>query len=43
MDQGENQAVDQVCTLAPRRPWKPRALGMNSNLASQFTPYFPNQ
>lgn len=41
--EGENQATEQLSTLAPRRPWKPRALGMTSNPASQFTSYFPSQ
>jgi hypothetical protein len=41
--QRENQATKQLCTLAPKIPWKPRAPGMTSNPTSQFTSYFPSQ
>jgi hypothetical protein len=41
--QGENQATKQLYAVAQKMPWKPRELGMTSNLATQFTSYFPSK
>lgn len=39
----ESQGIDSLYYLAPRRPWKPRFIGMPQNLPQQFTQQIPQQ
>jgi hypothetical protein len=37
---GESEATKSLCSIAPRRPWQPRATGMPQDTTQQFFAFY---